>query len=918
MDKIYQPNQIESKWYQHWENNDYFSPKAAHDTYCIMLPPPNITGSLHIGHAFQDSLMDALIRYHRMNGKQTLWQPGTDHAGIATQMVVERQLNAQGINKYDLGREKFVEKIWDWKTHSGDTIVSQMRRLGASADWSRSRFTMDEGLSNAVQSVFISLYNEGLIYRGKKLVNWDPVLHTAVSDLEVISEEEEGSMWYIKYPLKDQSSTITIATTRPETLLGDVAVAVHPDDKRYQSLIGKELILPLCHRNIPIIADETVDPDFGTGCVKITPAHDFNDYEMGLKHQLNSISILDKSAKLNHNVPEQYQGLDRFVARSLIVEQLLDQGYLEKIEPHKLKVPRGDRSGAIIEPLLTDQWFVNAKKLAPEAINVVKTGKIKFVPENWSNTYYDWMENIQDWCISRQLWWGHRIPAWYDQNGQVYVGKNEDDVRKHYHLNDSISLVQDQDVLDTWFSSALWPFSTLGWPEKTNEFNQFYPTQVLVTGFDIIFFWVARMIMMGLKFTNQIPFSTVFVTGLIQDADGQKMSKSKGNVIDPIDLIEGISLDNLLTKRTSNLMQPQLLNKIKQATEKRFPEGIPAFGTDALRMTLCAMASPGRHVRFDIKRIEGHRNFCNKLWNASRFVLMQTEDNPISNSKKFSLADKWIKTQLQEVIESCHKYFESYRFDLLAHSLYEFTWNHYCDWYLEFAKAILTDNDTSEEEKATTRYTLLSVLENILRLLHPLIPFLTEEIWQRLPNEVKQSNPPSIMLQSYPQKNIDDLFIEAHKEMTIVMQIITQIRTIRSEMNVNPGKKLSVYFNASTSKHALITKAQRFLISLGKIESITFLSINEKPPIAATGIVEDLEVYIPMANLIDKEAELSRTKKEINKSVLELNKIETKLNNVKFIDNAPPDVVTIERERFSHLKITIEKLTLHLSKIEDL
>ena len=698
IDKTYQPLDIEKKWYHHWNQEGYFKPRMGNGHYCIMLPPPNVTGTLHMGHAFQDTIMDALIRYHRMLGYKTLWQGGTDHAGIATQMVVERQLNAQGLSKHDVGREAFVQKIWEWKDHSGNTICQQMQRLGASLDWSRERFTMDQGLSEAVKEVFVQLYEEKLIYRGKRLVNWDPKLHTAVSDLEVISQEEPGNLWYIRYPIENSSDILIVATTRPETLLGDVAVAVHPDDERYRHLIGKQVKLPLTDRLIPVISDTFVDPAFGTGCVKITPAHDFNDYEVGKRHELPMINIFTEDAILNTHVPERFQDLPRFQAREKVIQEL---------EPHTIKVPRSERTNEIIEPYLTDQWFVHAKPLAAEAIKVVREGKVQFVPENWTKTYYDWMENIQDWCISRQIWWGHRIPAWYDADNNVYVARTESEVRQKYHLSDDLPLIQDNDVLDTWFSSALWPFSTLGWPHDNPELKEYYPTNVLVTGFDILFFWVARMIMMGLKFRKDVPFKKVFIHGLIQDAEGQKMSKSKGNIIDPIDLIDGIDLEKLVAKRTSGLMQPGMAKKIEQATRKHFENGIPSFGTDALRFTFCALATTGRFIRFDLARIEGYRNFCNKLWNAARYVQMNVQDKDLGHSevsREFTICDKWIWSVWQTTKQTIKQHFEDYRFDLLSQTIYEFTWNQYCDWYLELSKPALTKEGISENIQRGTRY----------------------------------------------------------------------------------------------------------------------------------------------------------------------------------------------------------------------
>ncbi len=747
MEKSYDPREIEQRWYRAWEEKNYFKPAGGDHPYCIMLPPPNVTGSLHMGHAFQDTIMDTLTRWQRMKGADTLWQPGTDHAGIATQMVVERKLLAEGRSRHDLGRERFVEAVWDWKEHSGDTIGKQMRRLGASVDWSNHCFTMDERLSNAVQKVFVDLYQEGLIYRGKRLVNWDPVLHTALSDLEVISEEENGKMWHIRYPRTDGRGHLIVATTRPETLLGDTAVAVNPEDDRYRDLVGHTLELPLTGRTIPVIADDYVDVEFGSGCVKITPAHDFNDYEIGKRHGLELINVLDVNACLNENSPEQYRGLDRFEARSRIVNDLDKLGLLEKIEDHRLMIPRGDRSQAVVEPYLTDQWYVKIAPLAKPAIAAVEDGRIRFVPANWSKTYFDWMNRIEDWCISRQLWWGHRIPAWYDPDGNIHVGTSEQDARNRSGLSAEIELKQDEDVLDTWFSSALWPFTTLGWPEKTDYLERFYPTSVMVTGFDIIFFWVARMIMMGLKFMEDVPFRTIYIHGLIRDGHGQKMSKSKGNVLDPIDLIDGIELDQLIRKRTTGLMQPQMAPAIERATKKEFPDGIPSFGTDALRFTFAALATTGRDIRFDLGRVEGYRNFCNKLWNATRFVLMQTEGKTVRPEARHGIIDRWIISRMNRMITEVESQLGDYRLDLAAQALYEFTWNEYCDWYLEFSKAML--QASSEEEQATTRNTLLTVLETCLRTLHPIMPFITEEIWQRVkaPLEIEGE---SIMLQPFP------------------------------------------------------------------------------------------------------------------------------------------------------------------------
>lgn len=923
MDKIYQPHELEKKWYQTWDQAGYFSLNTnttKEAAYCIMLPPPNVTGSLHMGHAFQDTLMDALIRYHRMLGFKTLWQGGTDHAGIATQMVVERQLQADGISKHDLGREKFVEKIWDWKEQSGSQIMQQMRRLGASVDWSRECFTMDEARSEAVKEVFVRLYDEGLIYRGKRLVNWDPKLHTALSDLEVIAEEEDGFLWYIRYPIANQPEKhIVVATTRPETMFGDVAVAVHPDDERYRSLVGEKLQLPLTERLIDIIADDSILPEFGTGCVKITPAHDFNDHEIGKRHGLAMINILDDNAVLNKNVPTAYQDLERFVARKKIIDDLEKLNLIEKIEPYKIKIPRGDRSGEIVEPYLTDQWFMNVKPLAEKAIEVVQNGKIKFVPDNWKNTYFEWMNNIQDWCISRQLWWGHRIPAWYDEQGNLYVGYSEEQVKTKYGLGDNHVLKQDNDVLDTWFSSALWPFSTLGWPHKTEELKTFYPTNVLVTGFDIIFFWVARMVMMGLKFTDQVPFHTVFVHGLIQDAQGQKMSKSKGNIIDPIDLIDGIGFEALVKKRTSGLMQPQMKAQIEKNTKKEFPEGIPSFGTDALRMTFCSIATTGRHIRFDLNRVEAHRNFCNKLWNAARYVLMSMEGKSLGNSeteRNYSIYDRWIQSSWQKTKQMVAQHFEAYRFDLLVQCLYDFTWNQYCDWYLEFTKPVLMESD-NEHLKQGIRHTLITILDEMLRVFHPIIPFITEEIWQKT-NALLNPNAenPSIMMQSYPQLDPNQINEEAEKAVDWVKNFIINIRTIRSEMNVNPSQKLPVIMQGGNSFDIESAHSYEMVLkSLAKVSELRQIANNEQLPISATSLVGEMTLHIPLKDLIDKEKEMERLNKEMVKLSKDIDMFSKKLNNDSYVQNAPKDIVEKDRERLSSAEVNLEKLKINFEKI---
>ena len=844
-----------------------------------------------------------------MKGDNTLWQPGTDHAGIATQMVVERQLNAENKTRHDLGRDAFIDKVWDWKQESGNNITRQLRRLGSSLDWSRDRFTMDEGLSDAVQHVFIQLHKEGLIYRGKRLVNWDPVLHTAVSDLEVLSEEEAGHLWHFNYPLTDGSGHLTVATTRPETMLGDTAVAVHPEDERYQHLIGQTITLPLVGREIPIIADDYVDREFGTGCVKITPAHDFNDAEMGQRHNLDKINILTIDVAINENAPEKYRGLDRYEARKVIVQDFDDLGLLDSIKEHKLMVPRGDRSGAVIEPFLTDQWYVKADVLAEPAVKAVQEGKIKFVPGNWDKTFYNWMDGIQDWCISRQIWWGHRIPAWYDQEGNVYVGQDEATVRSENNLAHDIALKQDDDVLDTWFSSALWPFSTLGWPENTEALKTWYPGSVLVTGFDIIFFWVARMMMMGLHFMDDVPFKEVYIHGLVRDSHGHKMSKSKGNVLDPIDIIDGIDLETLVTKRTSGMMQPALAAKIEKATRKEFPEGINAHGTDALRFTFASLASTGRDINFDMNRIAGYRNFCNKLWNAARYVLMNTEgqDTGIDNDDVvLSLADRWIISQLQTTEKTVTAALDSYRFDHAAQAIYEFIWNNYCDWYLELSKPVLTNDAASEPEKRGTRRTLVRVLEAVLRLTHPIMPFITEEIWQTIAPLAGQSGD-SIMNQPYPVADNNKIDSNAVSEMEWLMSFITGIRSIRSQMNIPPKKQLPVLLKDTVQlDQQRLTANQDFLSRLANLESITLL--EGEAPAAATALVGKMEILIPLEGLIDKDAELARLDKEITKLEKVIKQSSGKLSNENYVAKAPAEVVQKERDKLAELEQALSQL----------
>jgi valyl-tRNA synthetase len=914
MDKSYDPHAIEDRWYARWLENSYFEPAGGEAAYCIMLPPPNVTGRLHMGHAFQDTIMDTLTRWQRMKGADALWQPGTDHAGIATQMVVERQLLAEGKSRHELGREAFVDAVWAWKEKSGDIISKQMRRLGSSVDWSRHRFTMDEGLSAAVQKAFVTLYEEGLIYRGKRLVNWDPVLHTALSDLEVASGEEKGSLWHIRYPRSDGRGHLVVATTRPETLLGDTAVAVHPDDDRYRELVGQELELPLTGRTIPVIADEYVDAEFGSGCVKITPAHDFNDYEIGKRHGLQMINVLDVNACLNENAPEAYRGLDRFEARQRIVEDLERRGLLEKIEDHQLMIPRGDRSHAVVEPYLTDQWYVKIAPLARPAIEAVEDGRIEFVPPNWNKTYFDWMHRIEDWCISRQLWWGHRIPAWYDPEGNIHVGVDEADARRRSGLKDGVELKQDEDVLDTWFSSALWPFSTLGWPEETDFLDRFYPTSVLVTGFDIIFFWVARMIMMGLKFMGDVPFRTVYIHGLIRDGHGQKMSKSKGNVLDPIDLIDGIDLERLVEKRTSGLMQPQMAPAIEKLTRKEFPDGIPAFGTDALRFTFAALATTGRDIRFDLGRIEGYRNFCNKLWNAARFVLMQTEGQDVKPAAGPGVIDRWIVSRMNRVIAEVEEQFADYRLDLAAQALYEFIWNEYCDWYLEFAKATLQTAD--EEVRATTRHTLLTVLETSLRTLHPIMPYITEEIWQRVKSPLGIDGD-SIMLQPFPETTaFDDA---AEQDVEWVKEVVQGVRRIRSELNLAPSRALDVLFQAGGEADR--ERQQRFdgvLSQLARISTSNWVGEDADTAQCAVSLVGNLKVLIPLKGLVDVEEELGRLTRQLEKESAELRKSEGKLANRRFVDNAPEAVVEQERQRLVAHRSNVENLNRQIEQLESL
>ncbi|EGQ7786812.1 valine--tRNA ligase [Vibrio cholerae] len=943
MEKTYNPTSIEQDLYKTWEEQGYFKPHGdtSKDAYSIMIPPPNVTGSLHMGHAFQDTIMDTLIRCQRMKSKNTLWQVGTDHAGIATQMVVERKIAAEeGKTKHDYGRDAFIDKIWEWKAESGGTITKQLRRLGASVDWDRERFTMDDGFYKAVQEVFVRLYKDDLIYRGKRLVNWDPKLHTAISDLEVENKETKGHMWHFRYPLADGVKTadgkdyIVVATTRPETMLGDTGVAVNPEDPRYKNLIGKEIILPIVGRRIPIVGDEHADMEKGTGCVKITPAHDFNDYEVGKRHNLPMINIFTFDANIRDvaevfntkgeasdvysgELPAKYQGMERFAARKAIVAEFEQLGLLQEIKDHDLTVPYGDRGGVVIEPMLTDQWYVRAGILAKPAVEAVENGDIQFVPKQYENMYFSWMRDIQDWCISRQLWWGHRIPAWYDEQGNVFVGRNEEEVRAENNIAADVALRQDDDVLDTWFSSALWTFGTLGWPEKTPELNVFHPTDVLVTGFDIIFFWVARMIMMTMHFCKdedgkaQVPFKTVYVTGLIRDENGDKMSKSKGNVLDPIDMIDGIDLESLVEKRTGNMMQPQLAAKIEKNTRKTFENGIEAYGTDSLRFTLAAMASTGRDINWDMKRLEGYRNFCNKLWNASRYVLMNTEEQDCGFAAgaelEYSLADKWIESQFELAAKEFNGHIDNFRLDMAANTLYEFIWNQFCDWYLELTKPVLWKG--TEAQQRATRRTLITVLEKTLRLAHPVIPYITETIWQSVKPLVDGVEGDTIMLQALPQYDAANFNQEALDDIEWVKAFITSIRNLRAEYDINPGKPLEVMLKAANEQDAARIEANKqVLVSLAKLESIRVLADGEATPACATALVGKSELMIPMAGLIDKDAELDRLAKEIAKTQGEIARIEGKLGNEGFVAKAPEAVITKEREKLAGYQEALVKL----------
>ncbi len=965
LENAYSPSDVEAGMYQGWEESGYFAPTFDKEqSFSIALPPPNVTGSLHMGHGFNNAIMDALTRYHRMDGDNTLWQPGTDHAGIATQMVVERRLNAEGIKRHDLGREAFIDKVWEWKEESGDNITTQIRRLGSSVDWSRERFTMDDGLSNAVKEVFVRLFDDGLIYRGKRLVNWDPKFQTALSDLEVENHDEKGSLWHFRYSFTDKDITtqdgknyLVVATTRPETLLGDTAVAVNPSDERYAHLVGKTITLPVTGRVIPIVADDYVDIEFGTGCVKITPAHDFNDYELGRRHELPLINILDGHANIladmevypdlqtrdpeleatpsDHN-GSPYAGVERFAARKQVVEQAKAEGWLEDIEDYALKAPRGDRSGVIVEPWLTDQWYVAVDKLAKPAIDAVEDGSIEFVPAQYKNMYMAWMNDLQDWCISRQLWWGHRIPAWYDEEGNIYVARDEAEVRSKYSLAQSIKLRQDEDVLDTWFSSGLWTFSTLGWADADADakvMETFHPTSVLVTGFDIIFFWVARMIMMTMHFvknedgTPQVPFKTVYVHGLVRDSFGQKMSKSKGNVLDPIDIIDGIDLETLVNKRTSNMMNPKDAAKIEKQTRKEFPEGIPAFGTDALRFTFTSLASTGRDINFDLKRVEGYRNFCNKIWNASRFVLMNCVDSegtakPIDQMARpevWELPERWIMSRLNSSIQNIHQHFAQYRLDMVSHDIYEFIWNEYCDWYVELAKASLNDDSVSAERKAQIRYVLLHVLETALRFTHPIMPYLTEQIWQTIAPLLDRKATESIVIASYPKTDSTQISEQTEADMAWLQQLIASVRNIRGEMKLGNAVRLPVLLqNISQAEDERLARIANQFKALAKVESLTILKAGDEVPLSSSSMIGQLRILVPMKGLIDPTAELARLGKSYDKLKGQAEGIARKLGNEGFVSKAPVEVVEAEKAKLAELEGQLTAMTAQMEELKAL
>ena len=919
MKKTFSPKSIEQKWYKEWEASGYFNadPKSKKPSFSIMIPPPNTTGSLHMGHGFQNTLMDALIRHKRMSGYDALWQVGTDHAGIVTQIVVERELEKEGLTREGLGREKFIDRVWEWKNKSGNNITNQLRRLGASVDWSREAFTMSPEMSTAVQEVFIRLYDQGLIYRGKRMVNWDIVLQTALSDLEVSNEEGNGSLWFFKYPMTDKGH-ITIATTRPETMLGDTAVAVNPKDKRFNKLIGKKVALPLSDREIPIIGDTHVDPEFGTGCVKITPAHDFNDFDIGQKHKLPSINILNLDGTLNNEVPHPFQGLKVLEARKKVIQEMDGLKLLEKIEPYKTTIPRGDRSNSILEPLLTYQWFLDVKKMSKVAIKAVKKGETKFVPKNWENTYFAWMNDIQDWCISRQIWWGHRIPAWLDDEGNIFVAENEKKVREKYGLDSKKKITQEEDVLDTWFSSALWTFSTLGWPSKDNLLKKYHPTNVLVTGFDIIFFWVARMIMMTTHFISEVPFKKVFIHGLVKDSEGQKMSKSKGNILDPLDIIDGISTEALIKKRTEGLLQPKMKEKIEKQTIKEFPEGIQSHGTDALRLTYCSLASGSRDVNFDMKRVEGYRNFCNKLWNAARFIKLQLADNdgPGGRESKDS-PDLWIKEKLNETSQKVNSYFEEFRFDLVTLTIYDFIWNEFCDWYIEICKIRLSSKAYGVKEKRAILQSLISTLEKSLRLAHPIMPFITEELWQQFKSEHKNKSL-SIMISEYPNDKTKRASKE-YKDIEWVKEIISGIRNIRGEMRIKPSVKISALLQQGDNNDKRRSKDFEYLISeLSGLGSLEWHNQKEELPASAINFHKKLKVLIPLEGLIKAEEEKNRIEKNILKLTRESESISKQLKNKKFINNAPKELVSNQKKRFQEISQELNLQDIQIQEIQKL
>ena len=934
METTYDPGRVERGTYAAWEAGGSFAPRGEGRRYCIMIPPPNVTGTLHMGHAFQDTIMDTLVRYRRMQGRDTLWQMGTDHAGIATQVVVERQVEAAGEDRRAIGRDAFVERVWDWTRESGETIRHQLRRLGASVDWTTERFTLDEGLSEAVLETFVRLHEKGLVYRGRRLVNWDPVLRTAVSDLEVKSEEEDGHLWHIRYPLQDPPADgpawLVVATTRPETMLGDVAVAVHPQDPRYAGLPGRRVELPLTGRTIPVVADESVVPEFGTGCLKITPAHDFNDHAVGERHGLPSIDIFTETAHLNENAPAEYRGLDRFAARERIVADLEAGDRLERVQAYRHQIPRGERTGSVVEPRLTAQWFVRAGPLAEPAIRAVESGRVRFVPENWAKVYFQWMHDIEDWCISRQIWWGHRIPAWYGPDGGIYVGRSEAEVRERHRLGPEVPLQRDPDVLDTWFSSALWPFSTLGWPRESERLARYYPTSVLVTGFDIIFFWVARMIMMGVEFMDDVPFDDVYIHGLVLDENGEKMSKSKGNILDPLDLIDGIDLESLVAKRTTGLMRPEDAPRIAKATRGQFPDGIPAYGTDALRFTFCALATNGRNVRFDLKRIEGYRNFCNKLWNAARYVLRSADPDgsaargsgagPGASGEAVphpvpSVPDRWIRSRLAALADQVRDGFEGYRFDHAASSLYDFTWNEFCDWYLELTKPVLSAPDVPEPARRATRRTLLEVFETLLRLLHPIMPFVTEDLWRRIAPAAGIEGE-TVMLQPWPDPR--DADPAAEDEVEWIKGFVLAVRHVRGEMEIAPGRRIAVRLQGGDASDAARVAAHRVLLeSLARLEGITWLEPDAPTPRGAAAFAGALKILLPFEGTVDLSAERTRLEREIEKRVLDLEKVEAKLANAAFVERAPAPVVAKQRERAAELGRAVGRLRDQVERLAE-